>query len=75
MVGIRKKISEFDGEVNQFYSEIINKTTILTIIDSILGYQSSENEVYFLKLEAIWILINLAYINEREVAIICSSST
>ena len=29
--------------------------------------------MYFLRLEAIWILINLAYVNKREMAVICAS--
>ena len=57
------------------YTDLLNNTSILAVVDSILGYQSAEEETYFLKLEALWILINLAYVNEREMAIILASST
>ena len=64
------------GEVAlQVYTDLLNNTSILVVIDSILGYQSVEEESYFMKLEALWALIDLAYVNEREVAIIFASST
>ena len=77
MTAIRKAISNIDAgdEALHAYTDLLNETSILEIIDSILGHQSVEEEAYFMRLEALWSLINLAYVNQREMAIICASST
>ena len=41
-------------------TEILEKTQIMSILSHIINFDSVEEEFYFLKLEALWILINLS---------------
>ena len=51
-------------------SKILNKTSILQMIDRVLSFEHQEGDVYFMKLEAYWILQNLATGDLSDVKII-----
>ena len=44
--------------------QIICNTTILQMLNSILRFATSDELIYYLKLEAIWLLTNLAYFDD-----------
>ena len=48
------------NEVN-FTKDALDKTLIMSLLSKIFYLQSNDEETYFLKLEALWILINLAF--------------
>ena len=48
------------NEVN-FTKDALDKTPIMSLLSKIFYLQSNDEETYFLKLEALWILINLAF--------------
>ena len=77
VTAIRKIMSNIDADdgAAEFFTEVINGSEILEIINGILSYKSNEEEMYFLRLEALWILVNLAYVEKREMAVICASET
>jgi len=55
-------------------SDIVRNTGILEFINQVLGIKDGVNEyVKYLKLEATWILTNLAYGNDSDLEIILSS--
>ena len=55
-------------------TEIVTKTEILSTIDLILSLLDDEEEYRFLRLEALWILINLLCAGEDETKYILASS-
>jgi hypothetical protein len=63
VIGIRKVISGTDEPP---IAEIVNNSNILEILGSIFRFTDTSEEIRIMKLEAIWILTNLAYgsINE-----------
>ena len=56
-------------------SEVINSTSILEIIASILDFKVTNDELYFLRCEALWMLINLATVEETHDMEIILAST
>ena len=55
-------------------SDVIQRSQILLLINGILQDPTTEEESYYLKLEALWILANLAYIELEETMCILASS-
>lgn len=54
-------------------SEIVTrKSSILLMCQQLLAFNSTEEEVYFLKIEALWLLTNLAYCEEDTTMLILS---
>ena len=61
---VRKLFSSSENlelEVN----EVAQQTEILQIIYKVLIFQSKDEEAYFMKIEALWILTNLAYADKE----------
>ena len=48
-------------EINQ----VVQQTEILTVIQRLLSFQSIDEEAYYMKIEALWILTNLAYTDKE----------
>jgi hypothetical protein len=48
------------------YASIFKRTTIMQIIDTALSFEHEPGDMYFLKLEALWILNNLACCPDKE---------
>ena len=46
--------------------DILTKTHIMHILGKILAFETIEEEFYFLKLEALWFLVNLAACDESD---------
>ena len=40
--------------------EVLQKTRIMSIVDNLIEIDSGDEMVYFMKLEALWILVNLS---------------
>lgn len=57
-------------------AEALAQTSIMEILARILGFQSSEvgEELYFMKLESLWILINLSMCDSEETQLILQSN-
>jgi len=47
-------------------TEALRKTQIMSILSRILDLEATEEEFYFIKLEALWILINLSIAEEDD---------
>ena len=75
ITAIRKVISSIDNreQAIEFFSDVINETELLSIVSEVFTYQSTDERLYYMRLEAIWILINLAFVPKREMAVICAS--
>ena len=75
ITAIRKVISSIDNreQALEFFSDVINETELLAIVSEVFTYQSTDERLYYMRLEAIWILINLAFVPKREMAVICAS--
>ena len=59
---MRKLFSSGENiEVNQ----VVLQTEILTVIQRLLSFQSIDEEAYYMKIEALWILTNLAYTDKE----------
>lgn len=47
-------------------SQLINDTPLVSVIMLPLNYESPEPELEYLRLEALWILVNLSYGNDED---------
>ena len=54
-------------------AETLRKTRILLILTHILNFQSADPEFYFMKLESLWILINMSMCDTEEIRLIFTS--
>ena len=54
-------------------SAVIRGTGILQTIHQMLSFQCMDEEVYYLKLEALWILTNLAVTDEESAMCLLAS--
>ena len=71
---VRKELSNSNVDAKQFL-EVMQKTSILEILDMILNFEgSTEEQFYYMKLEALWILQNLAFLGEEELLNMFSST-
>ena len=70
---IRKQFTVSDDQMPEV-AEVIENTTLLNCLHQILSFQSSEEEVYFLKLEALWIVTNLGFTDRVSTMRIFASS-
>ena len=62
VLSVRKLFSSGENiEVNQ----VVLQTEILTVIQRLLSFQSIDEEAYYMKIEALWILTNLAYTDKE----------
>ena len=55
-------------------SDVIQRSQILPLVNSILQNPSREEEAYYMKLEALWIIANLAYIELEPTMCILAST-
>lgn len=62
-----------DGEQTPQIGEIVRQTGILEIISQILGADGGNDLTRYLKLEATWILTNLAYGSEQDLMVVLDS--
>lgn len=60
VTAIRQLFTRVETVASTFATEALSNTFILSIISRILDCQAVGEEFYFLKLEALWILINLS---------------
>lgn len=70
MTSIRMSLTEDDNRLddeqnNEIRLDLLKNTELLEIIVKILGFQSSTEELYFLKHEAIWVLISFSLGSEE----------
>lgn len=54
--------------------EIMSDSSLLKMLESILLFASPDENVYYLKLEALWTLTNLSYFDEVNTMRIINSS-
>ena len=52
----------------------MQQSSILRVCQEMLSFNSSEEEVYYLKLEALWLLINLAYTQQMGSLLLLASN-
>ena len=70
MTSIRMSLTEDDNRIeyeqnNEIKLDLLKNTELMEIIHKILGFQSSTEELYFLKHEAIWVLISFSLGSEE----------
>ena len=53
--------------------EVLYKTHLVGLVNHILSFSSGEEEVYFMKLEALWLLIDLSMCDSDATKLICLS--
>ena len=63
---MRRLVSAETYEEYPPMGDIIGQTNILELIAEILEYEVSSEEQYFMRCEAIWILTNLATVEEDD---------
>ena len=55
-------------------SEALKKTPIISILNRILQLEANEEEFYFIKLEALWLLISLSMADSDDLKLMMLSS-